>query len=86
MVRLYHVGFYLRISTDKGEGVETLANHKKLIKDFCTRKGYTYTLYEEVISGASEERPQFEKLINEIHLLLGMYVVKFTIYITTVLE
>jgi len=68
VVRLYHVGFYLRISTDKGEGIETLANHKQIIREFCTRKGYTYTLYEEVISGASEERPQFEKLINEIHL------------------
>jgi DNA invertase Pin-like site-specific DNA recombinase len=46
-----------------------LANHRQLLLEFCKGKGYTYTLFEEVLSGGTSEleaRPQLQKLLESI--------------------
>jgi site-specific DNA recombinase len=65
-----HVALYLRISQEKkNENVETLKNHREILTEFCTQKGYTYVEFGEVISGGKteiEDRVQLQKLLNQI--------------------
>ncbi|MFB5762282.1 recombinase family protein [Paenibacillus medicaginis] len=60
---------YLRISRAKGENEDTLQNHRELMQEFCREHGYTFEIYEEIVSGGKhqlEARPQLQKLIHNI--------------------
>lgn len=65
-----HVAMYLRISQEKkNENVETLANHRQMLTEFCKENKYTYEEFGEVISGGKtemEDRVQLQKLLNSI--------------------
>lgn len=65
-----HVAIYLRISQEKrGENVETLENHRQILREFCEEKGYTYEEYGEVVSGGKseiEQREALKKLLEDI--------------------
>lgn len=70
-----HVVIYLRISDEKkikGKRMseeETLRNHRIRLIDFCHKKGYTFEIFEEIVSGGKKdigERPQLEKMLNRI--------------------
>jgi site-specific DNA recombinase len=69
------VAIYLRISDDKkikGKRVseeETLRNHRIRLVDFCNRQGYTFEIFEEVVSGGKtdlKDRPQLDKLLKQL--------------------
>ena len=59
---------YLRISRDKGENVDTLQNHRERLTKFCEDRGYTFTIYEEIISGQADlkDRKVINKLLDEL--------------------
>lgn len=70
-----HVAIYLRISDEKkikGKRVseeETLQNHRIRLIDFCHHKGYSFDIFEEVVSGGKKEisdRPEFEKMLKKL--------------------
>lgn len=65
-----HVAMYLRISQEKKtENFETLMNHRALLSDYASEKGYTIEAFEEVLSGGVSEldqRPQLQRLLSEI--------------------
>jgi site-specific DNA recombinase len=72
-----NVGVYLRISRESGEGRDTLLTHRTIAEQFCRDKGYSYKIYEEVISGAKdiEERQSLYKLLNDIQLYEAIFVI-----------
>ncbi|MDP4096232.1 recombinase family protein [Paenibacillus sp. P96] len=60
---------YLRISRDKGENEDTLQNHRELMEEFCREHGYTFEVYEEIVSGGKynlDARPQLQRLLDNI--------------------
>ncbi len=60
------VGIYCRISVQK-IGDKSIEDQSKLGIQFCENLGYTYFLYvDEGISGTSEDRPEFQRLILDI--------------------
>ncbi|MFX3623089.1 MAG: recombinase family protein [Ectobacillus sp.] len=65
-----HVAMYLRISQEKkGEGVETLSNHREILTEYAQEHDYTWEEYGEVLSGGASDlgqRPQLQKLLKEI--------------------
>lgn len=65
-----HVAMYLRISQEKrNENVETLANHRQMLVEFCKSNNYTYEEFGEVISGGKteiEDRVQLQRLLKSI--------------------
>ncbi|GAE36153.1 recombinase family protein [Halalkalibacter akibai] len=77
-----HVAMYLRISQEKkSENFETLANHRNLLKEFATNNGYTFETFEEVLSGGASElgqRPQLQKLLNEVEKFDAILVVELS--------
>ncbi|MBU8915649.1 recombinase family protein [Bacillus sp. FJAT-29953] len=72
-----HVAMLLRISRDKGENIDTLQNHRERLIRLCNEKGYSYTIYEEIISGNAEmeDREALTKLLEEIHQYDALMVV-----------
>jgi site-specific DNA recombinase len=81
-IKIKHVAMYLRISQEKrGENVESLANHRSILTEFAKKEGYTYETYEEVLSGGAselEERPQLQKLLNNIEKYDAILVVELS--------
>ncbi|MFB5269862.1 recombinase family protein [Paenibacillus enshidis] len=69
---------YLRISRDKGENEDTLQNHREIMTEFCRQNGYTYEMYEEIVSGGKyelEERPQLQQLLQNIEKYKAIFTV-----------
>ncbi|WP_237563689.1 recombinase family protein [Halalkalibacter okhensis] len=77
-----YVAMYLRISQEKkSENFETLSNHRRLLTDFANKNGYSYKAYEEVLSGGAselEQRPQLQKLLNELEQFDAILVVELS--------
>ncbi|WP_174732986.1 recombinase family protein [Mesobacillus harenae] len=77
-----HVAMYLRISQEKkSENVETLANHRDILEEYCKENGLTYEVYGEVLSGGASEmeaRPQLQKLLNEIEMFDAIIVMELS--------
>ncbi|MEE3953355.1 recombinase family protein [Peribacillus frigoritolerans] len=48
-----HVGILLRISRESTENADTLLSHRTIAERYMKEHGYTYQIYEEVKSGAS---------------------------------
>jgi site-specific DNA recombinase len=73
MSNQYHVAIFNRKSRSEGDTEETLRNHRQITKRICEVRGFTYDMYEEVISGASkfEERKELQRLLGNIDK--GMY-------------
>lgn len=63
-----NVAVYLRISRDKGENVDTLQNHRERLVRLCEDRGYTYTIYEEIVSGQArmEAREALNSLLDDL--------------------
>ncbi|WEG18461.1 recombinase family protein [Alkalihalophilus pseudofirmus] len=71
-----HIAIYLRISDDKKtstgkrvENEETLANHREKLVEIAKQKGYTYEIFQEVVTGGHSEienRPQLQSLLSRI--------------------
>jgi site-specific DNA recombinase len=63
-----NVAVYLRISRDKGENVDTLQNHRERLERLCEERGYTYTIYEEIVSGQArmEAREALNSLLDDL--------------------
>lgn len=70
-----HVAMYLRISDEKktkGKRLseeETFENHKKRLTDYCSRMGYTFEIFQEIVSGGKMdigERPELQKLLARL--------------------
>lgn len=50
-----HVGVYLRISRETGnENQDTLLSHRTIAERYCKDNDYSYHIYEEILSGASD--------------------------------
>lgn len=62
------VAIYLRLSRNEEKlGIdEVLSLHRDRLIEHCNNKGYSYTVYQEIISGMSEYRPEFNKMIENI--------------------
>ena len=64
------VGIYCRFSSDnnKNQSNESISHQRKNGIDFCDRKGYTYKVYEDVISGGRlmEDRNGGSRLISDL--------------------
>jgi site-specific DNA recombinase len=77
-----HLAMYLRISQEKkGEDVETLANHRQILSEFCKENNYTYDEFGEVISGGKtelEDRIQLQRLLNSIEKFDGILCVELS--------
>lgn len=77
-----HVAIYLRISQEKkGENADTLLNHREILTSYATEKGWTYITYEEVLSGGKvdlNDRPQLQRLLNEIEKYDGVLVMELS--------
>lgn len=59
------IGIYLRVSTGR-QDVEVQRQH---IDEYCTKnKIDSYTIYEDVISGASKKRPAYDKMKRAIEM------------------
>ncbi|MCM3705197.1 MULTISPECIES: recombinase family protein [Cytobacillus] len=71
------VGVYLRISRESGEGRDTLLSHRTIAERYCRDKGYSYKIYEEVISGAKdiEERQSLNQLLIDIQMYEAIFVI-----------
>lgn len=73
---------YLRISQEKkGENIETLDNHRRMLTEYAEAKGYTYERFEEVLSGGKselEQRPQLFRLLKNIEKFDAILVVELT--------
>ncbi|MDP4099109.1 recombinase family protein [Paenibacillus sp. P96] len=69
---------YLRISRDKGENEDTLQNHREMMAAFCQQNGFTYDIYEEIVSGGKyelEDRPQLQRLLENIEKYQAIFTV-----------
>jgi len=83
-----HVAIYVRISTDKQdssgkkvETEETLRNHKQKLTAYAEKHGYTYEIYQEVVTGGHSEienRPQLNDLLNNIEKYDGILAVELS--------
>jgi len=62
------VAIYLRLSKNEEKlGIdEVLSLHRDRLIEHCNNKGYAYTIYQEIISGMSEYRPEFNKMLENI--------------------
>lgn len=57
------VAIYIRVSTDK----QTVENQLPIIQDYCIRNNYeVFDVYQDVISGKTDSRPDFDRLINDM--------------------
>jgi len=58
------VAIYARVSTDKQEVVNQLAN----LRDYCSKNNYTiYKEYTDIISGKETNRPAYDELFKDAH-------------------
>lgn len=77
-----HVAMYLRISQEKkGEDVETLENHRKIMTEWITKNKLTYVEFGEVISGGKtemEDRPKLKLLLDSIEQFDAILVVELS--------
>jgi DNA invertase Pin-like site-specific DNA recombinase len=56
------IGIYARVSRDTSDN----KNQLLLLREYCQKMGYEiYQEYTDVISGVKENRPQFEKMMQE---------------------
>lgn len=56
------VAIYSRVSKDTSDNTNQLL----LLRDYCQKMGYTiYNEYVDVISGAKENRPQFQEMMKD---------------------
>ena len=80
--KIKHVAMYLRISQEKKtENFHTLNNHRKLLTEYAQKNNYTTETFEEVLSGGTselEQRPQLQKLLNEIEKFDAILVVELS--------
>lgn len=62
------VAIYLRLSRNEEKlGIdEVLSLHKERLIEHCNNKNYNYTVYQEIISGMSESRTEFNRMIENI--------------------
>mgnify|MGYP003678248984 CR=1 FL=1 len=64
------VGVYCRFSSDsnKNQSNESISHQRSNGIDFCNRNGYTYRIYEDVISGGRlmEDRDGGSRLISDL--------------------
>lgn len=61
-----HAAIYCRVSTKKQEDSESLAYQIKKCKQFCEMKEFSYDVYEDVKSGATSNREDYQQLIEDI--------------------
>lgn len=76
-----HMAIYLRLSQEKRESEDSLANHRLILTEFCEKHGWSYDLYEEVLSGTIselEDRPQLRKLLESIDLYDGLVCIEIS--------
>nr|WP_295969467.1 recombinase family protein [uncultured Bacillus sp.] len=77
--------------------LDTLLTHRTIAERYCRDKGYSYKIYEEVISGAKdiEEKQSLNQLLNDIQLYEAIFVIStdrisrdnyYTQYVAKVLE
>ncbi|MED3671418.1 recombinase family protein [Bacillus sp. FSL M7-0417] len=82
MREIKHIAIYLRISQEKkNENFETLENHRQLLTDYAKTQGWTWEEYGEVLSGGAsdlEDRPQLQRLLNDIDKFDGILVVELS--------
>ncbi len=56
------VGIYVRVSRESSDN----ANQLLILREYCIKMGYeVYKEYEDVISGAKENRPAFNSMMND---------------------
>ncbi|WP_052427633.1 recombinase family protein [Neobacillus niacini] len=62
------VALLLRISQEKGEGEDTLQNHRDRLVRLCNERGYNWTAYEEIVSGEADlsHRNELNRLIQDL--------------------
>lgn len=66
---------YLRLSTEKRESEDSLANHRIILTEYCEKMSWSYDLYEEVLSGSISEladRPELRKVLDSIDIYDGI--------------
>lgn len=76
-----HMAIYLRLSQEKRESEDSLANHRIILTEFCEKHGWSYDLYEEVLSGSIselEDRPQLRKLLESIDIYDGLVCIEIS--------
>jgi site-specific DNA recombinase len=63
-----NVAVYLRISREKNETEDTLQNHRERLIRLCDERGYSYTIYEEIVSGQArmETREALNSLLDDL--------------------
>ncbi|PAV30375.1 hypothetical protein CIL05_07850 [Virgibacillus profundi] len=62
-----HVAAYLRKSQSMGDKDEDLLKHKSVIEEVCESRGWSYVLYEEVVTGDTiEGRPKMLELLSDV--------------------
>ncbi|MFB5270045.1 recombinase family protein, partial [Paenibacillus enshidis] len=60
------------------ENEDTLQNHREIMTEFCRQNGYTYEVYEEIVSGGKYdlgERPQLQQLLQNIEKYKAIFTV-----------
>jgi site-specific DNA recombinase len=77
--KIKNVGILLRISREAGEGKDTLLSHRTIAERYCNERGYSYKIYEEIISGGKDinERTELTKLLNDV--TLGLFDAVFVV-------
>ena len=58
------VAIYARVSTEE-QNLETQIDH---MIDYCKRMGYEYEVFKDVMSGAKDNRPEFNHMMERIRL------------------
>ncbi|MBT2656581.1 recombinase family protein [Bacillus sp. ISL-18] len=68
-----HVAIFNRKSRSEGDTDQTLQNHRQITREICKKNGFSYTEYEEIVSGASkwEERHELIRLLDDVEK--GLY-------------
>jgi site-specific DNA recombinase len=63
-----NVAMYLRISREKQETEDTLQSHRERLIRLCNDRGYSYTIFEEVLSGQSnlEDRKALNEMLDRL--------------------
>lgn len=68
------VGLYARVSTkDKDQNPE---NQLRKLRDYCISRGWEWKEYKDYASGAKKERPDLNRLMNDIDNLDGVLVLR----------
>jgi site-specific DNA recombinase len=69
MNEIKHVAMYLRISREKQETEDTLQSHRERLTRLCNDRRYTFTTFEEVLSGQSklEDRVVLNEMLDRLN-------------------